>query len=77
MRSMGSAAVRDERSFQTSIEFRSRQAGITGWLDAHPVRAFAALTVVCFVCYLRAIFVEADVARRVHHITSGSPEQLA
>ena len=44
----GSAAVRDECSFRTSIEFRSRQAGFTAWLDAHPVRAFAVLTALFF-----------------------------
>ena len=49
MRSMGSAAVRDECSYQASIQFRSRQAGIITWLDAHPVRAFAVLTALYFV----------------------------
>ena len=49
MRSMGSAAVRDECSYQASIQFRSRQAGIIAWLDAHPIRAFAVLTALYFV----------------------------
>jgi hypothetical protein len=47
---MGSAAIRDERSFQTSDESPLRNAGvgITAWIDANPVRAFAALTLVYF-----------------------------
>ena len=49
MRSMGSAATSDECSYQPSIEFRSRSAGITAWLDGHPVMSFAALTVLYFV----------------------------
>jgi hypothetical protein len=44
MRNMGSAAVRDERSYQTSNEIESRQGGITAWLDARPVVAFVVLT---------------------------------
>lgn len=44
MRTMGSAAVRDERSYQTSIDSRFQQTGIVTWLDAHPGEAFAALT---------------------------------
>jgi hypothetical protein len=49
MRSIASAAVGDECSYQASTEFRSRQAGIIAWLDAHPVRAFAVLTALYFV----------------------------
>jgi hypothetical protein len=49
MRSLASAVVRDECSYQASSEFRSRQAGIIAWLDAHPVRAFSVLTTLYFV----------------------------
>ncbi len=51
MRRMGSSAVRDECSFRTPIEFRSRKASFPVWLDAHPVGAFASLTVLFFVVF--------------------------
>lgn len=55
MTSMSSAAVRDECSYQTSIEFRSRDAGIIAWLDAHPVWAFTVLTALySFVVFLQS-----------------------
>ena len=41
---MGSAAVREECSHQSSIEFRSGYGGIAGWVDPHPVEAFTLLT---------------------------------
>jgi len=48
MTRMGSAAVRDACSYQTSIEFRAPSAGIVAWLDANPVRSFAVLTTLYF-----------------------------
>lgn len=49
MRSMGgSAAVRDECSYQSSIELQNPNRGITAWLDAHPDRAFGVLTALYF-----------------------------
>jgi len=56
MRSTGSSAVRDERSYQTSTEVRSQRRGIAAWLDAHPIRAFAALTVL----YLAVVFTQSS-----------------
>ena len=49
MRSMGSVALSDECSYQTSIESRSRRPGVVAWLDANPGKAFAVLTVLYFV----------------------------
>lgn len=46
---MGSAAIRDECSYQTSIELRSDKREIVAWLDAKPGTALAALTVLYFV----------------------------
>jgi len=57
MRSMGSAAISDECSYQTSINLRSRGEGIIAWLDAHPAGAFAALTALYFaVVFLQSSF---------------------
>ncbi|WP_109486970.1 glycosyltransferase family 39 protein [Occallatibacter savannae] len=52
MRNMGSAVLNDECSYQTSTESPPRGAGVVAWLDANPVRAFAALTVLYFVVFL-------------------------
>jgi hypothetical protein len=52
MSSRASTAVRNECSYQTSNESRSYETGITAWLDAHPVRAFAVLTALYFVVVL-------------------------
>ena len=49
MRSLGSAAASDECSYQALIESRSGDAEIVAWLDAHPARAFAALTALFFI----------------------------
>ena len=57
MRSMGSAAVRDECSYQTPIEIRSPQMGIMAWLDAHPVWAIAVLTGL----YFAVVFAQSSV----------------
>jgi hypothetical protein len=53
MKSVCSAAVSDDCSYQASIESPPRNAwiGITAWLDANPVRAFAALTVLYFIVF--------------------------
>src|SRR3569833_77825 len=56
MTSMGSAAVRDECSYQTSNEARSHDAGIVTWLDAKPGRAFGVLILV----YFAVVFVQSS-----------------
>lgn len=56
MRSMGSAAIQEECSYQDSIDPQARDAAIIAWLDAYPVRAFAGLTVL----YLMVFFVQSS-----------------
>lgn len=51
MTSMGSAAIRDECSYQNPTESVPRDVGIIAWLDANPVGAFVALTGLYFVVY--------------------------
>ena len=51
MRSMGSAAIRDECSYQASIETSPQGSGILAWLDANPAKAFAAVTVLYFIVF--------------------------
>jgi hypothetical protein len=57
MRSMGSAAVRDECSYQTSNAIQSRWPGTVAFLDAHPAMAFAALS--CL--YFAVVFAQSSV----------------
>jgi len=49
MRSMGSAALSDECSYQASIQSRSRLSAVVPWIDANTSEAFAVLTVLYFV----------------------------
>lgn len=49
MTGTGSAALRDERSCQTLRESDSRSTRFIDWLDANPVTAFGALSVLYFV----------------------------
>lgn len=56
MRSMGSAAVRDEQTWGASIEFQTRQHGLGAATDEHPVAAFAVLTVL----YLIVVFTQSS-----------------